>query len=52
MDSIISWFLMVFLSLIGIIWFINRAETELKRNRKENEDFFIQKRIKDKYEKL
>ena len=33
MDSIISWFLMVFLSLIGIIWFINRAETELKRNR-------------------
>lgn len=52
MDSIISWFLMVFLSFIGIIWFINRAEAELKRNRKENEDFFIQKRIKDKYEKL
>lgn len=52
MDSVVSWFMAVALSLIGSVWFLNKAEAELKRNRAENDDFFWRKEFEEKNKKL
>lgn len=51
MDSVFSWFVAVVLAIIGSAWFIAKAEDELNRHKKENEDFFAAKEIYDNYKK-
>lgn len=51
MDSVLSWFMAVVLSLVGSVWFMCKAEQEREQNKRENEDFFIRKEIYDNYRK-
>ncbi len=40
MDSPLSWGILVILVIIGIIWFIEKCEEELSRNKEEQEKFW------------
>lgn len=51
MDSVVSWFMAVALSLIGSVWFLNKVDAELKRNRAENDEFFRNKEFQENYRK-
>ena len=52
MDSVVSWFMAVALSLIGSVWFLHKIDEELERNKRENDDFFIAKEYHEKNKKL
>ena len=52
MDSVVSWFTAVALSLVGSVWFLYKVDEELDRNKRENDDFFISKKYHDNYRGL
>ena len=52
MDSVVSWFMAVVLSLVGSVWFLYKVDEELDRNKRENDDFFISKKYHDNYRGL
>jgi hypothetical protein len=48
MDSVVSWFLAVVLTCIGSMWFLTKVDDELEQNKRENEDFFIDRKYHKK----
>lgn len=50
MDNPISWGILFVLAIIAAIWFFQKCEAELTRNRAENDWFFEKKEIMKKWE--